>query len=80
MGHKADAHALMRSFNYEKRRLALIWAAKWTSCKKCNANRGEPCINLNKRAQGKEEPTVNPHDERIDWELLLEKLKAKGYH
>jgi hypothetical protein len=82
MGHSTDARRMMHrgGFNDEKVRLALIWAAKWTRCPKCDVAIGKPCENLNERMRGIKKPTVNPHSERIDWEMLVHNLKARGFH
>lgn len=64
------------NFTRNKKQLALIWAAKWVRCPKCHAPSGKPCVNMSK---SKTEHTFWPHEERIDYELLLEKLKVRGY-
>lgn len=67
------------SFSTQKIKDSLIWAAKWRACTKCGAAIGKPCENLNDRKRGKVSLTANPHESRIDWEMLYEKLKARGY-
>lgn len=81
MSHEKEARDMMfrARFNTEKIRLATIWASKWTRCSKCSSPIGKPCMNLNERARGRVKETLHPHKERIDWEMLVENLKARGY-
>ena len=79
MGHGSDARGMMyrAGFDKEKVRLAVIWAAKWRRCDTCHEPIGKPCINLAKKDRS---VIKNPHESRIDWEMLAANLRARGYH
>jgi hypothetical protein len=80
MGFQTDARRIMNraGFDGHKVKLALIWAAKWKRCPKCEEPIGKGCINLTKKRQGMRELTAYPHDARIDWEMLVVNLQARG--
>ena len=80
----ALAHAMMNrnGFNYEKKRRALIWAAKTQKCPDCGQEPYEPCLHLGElKTKAREHVKINrqPHEKRIDWDRLLEALKQIGY-
>lgn len=78
-----EANRIMAAYPEElaffNRRLILIWAAKFQSCPKCNAEPYTPCINLTERKKNNEVETKWPHNERIDWGRLVKALRRKGY-
>lgn len=76
-----DARLIMSraGFSNKKVRESIIWAAKYQRCPTCKASTGKPCLNLNKLKRDIEQPTSWPHDPRIDWGMLVEKLHARGY-
>lgn len=73
------ANKLMKGFDRDERRLAMIWAAKNQVCVKCLQPKNKPCINLSKRRIGVEQETIWPHAERVDWDHLIGALRRKGY-
>jgi hypothetical protein len=59
-----------------------IWASKHRECPKCLVPEGFPCHNMADVRKGIPHAIRSnkwPHDERVDWDLLLRTLRQKGY-
>ena len=78
----AQARRIMSRANFDihKRRKALIWAAKRNPCDTCKALEFTPCINLTRKKQGFEVEVKWPHENRIDYQLLVSTLHQRGYY
>ena len=68
-------------FDWRKRRDSIIWAAKHRECPQCKAPAYEACLNLSDVKNRRVPVRSNkwPHEERIDFELLFNKLIERGY-
>lgn len=68
-------------FNYARRTEWTIYGARHQPCEACKSSAYMPCVNLTDLRAGRE-PRINkqPHDERVDWERILEGLKTRGYY
>lgn len=68
-------------FDYEKRRRAIIWAAKLNTCPDCSAPPYRACFNLADFRKGVKPQLARrnrqPHEDRIDWAKLLKALKER---
>ena len=65
-------------FDYELRRVSVIWAARSQPCPRCDATAFNFCVNLTKlKQQDRRVATRWPHDERVDWDKLLTALEKK---
>lgn len=75
--------ALSPRLDTGRRREWVIWAARDKLCPTCKVPAFFPCINLLDKKKGlapdRCRANKTPHDERIDWEKLLEGLKKRGY-
>lgn len=63
------------------RQEVLVWAAIFEPCVACGADPGEPCLNLLDLTYNRKPPrTVKwPHDQRINWWMLFDTLKKRGF-
>lgn len=84
--YKANNIMLHNGFSVEKILAAQIWAARDHTCPKCNEPPYFPCVNLNDVKRNAKDPfnfdvrkNKYPHAERVDWDLLVEKLVERGY-
>lgn len=80
---KAKVYAIFNNyeFDWRKRRDSIIWAAKHKECPKCKAEAYKACRNLADVRASRIDIRDNkwPHEERIDFELLFNKLIERGY-
>jgi hypothetical protein len=61
---------------------SIVWASKHRECPKCLVPEGFPCHNMADVRKGIPHAIRSnkwPHDERVDWDLLLRTLRQKGY-
>jgi hypothetical protein len=79
-----EARQLMYKHNFSSDRIyrSIVWAAKHRDCVKCLVPAGFPCHNMADVRKGIPHVIRSnkwPHDERVDWNLLLRTLRQKGY-
>lgn len=77
----ANAIMIDAGFNHDLRWRAQVWAAKPFECPTCLVPPGFPCHNMSDVKKGLPNIRANkfPHPERVNWQLLVNTLRQKGY-
>jgi hypothetical protein len=84
MAPDTRAHAIMNraSFSPRKKKYSIIWAAKYQLCPTCEARPLEPCLHMGElkfKAREHVKRNSTPHQDRVDWELLIKTLNERGF-
>lgn len=86
MGDQPSLETRVQQIMHEKltshqRWLATIWAARDRHCSECGAVPYNPCLNLTDVKKKVVLPKLNkwPHSSRVDWSLLMDQFKKRGW-
>lgn len=68
--------------NYSRTLEWQIYGAKHRVCPTCLSPQNKPCLNMADIKAKRPHPRVNrtPHEDRIDWDWILQGLKTRGYY
>lgn len=82
--YMVEANEIMANYpevdSFKDRRPIVIYYAAHQKCQACGAGIDQPCISLSISVNKRGRENRWPHSVRIDWKLMVEGLRKKGYH